>query len=293
MKKMIATVLATVAVCSTSFAACTATPSYNNDNSKGVKVYQSILLTEEDYAFAIKKENTSLLTSVNELIADMKEDGSLNALIDSYFDGTATFTYTNKTSSPADGDFVMATNAYFPPFEYYEGEAFKGVDVEMAYVIAQKLGKTLFVKDMDFDTIIADVKNGSSDIGMAGMTVTDERLEQVAFATPYYKSAQVLTVKVSNTKFDGCTTAEQVENILKAQSKSFKVGTQTGTTGYMYSAGDEDFGYDGFKNLETKSYQTGALAMTDLDNGRIDAVILDLQPSLMIAQSINAKYHYK
>jgi polar amino acid transport system substrate-binding protein len=290
MKKVVATVLAAVAVCSTmSFVACT-TPTPSADNNKGVKVYKSILLTEEDYAFAIKKENTDLKTSVNELIADMKEDGSLDELIDSYFDGTATFTYTNKTSAPAADDFVMATNAYFPPFEYYEGEAFKGVDVEMAYKIAQKLGKNLFVKDMDFDTIIADVKNGASDIGMAGMTVTDERLEQVDFATPYYKSAQVLTVKVGNTKFDGCTTAEQVENILKAQSKSFKIGTQTGTTGYMYSAGDEDFGYDGFKNLTTKSYQTGALAMTDLDNGRIDAVILDLQPSLMIAQSINAKY---
>lgn len=282
MKKFIATTLAVVAAATAlSLTAC-------NSKKDEVKVYETILLTEEDYAFAIAKDNNALETSVNELIAEMKQDGSLDDLISSYFDGTATFTYTNKTSAPAADDFVMATNAYFPPFEFYEGAAFKGVDVEMAYKIATKLGKNLFVKDMDFDTIIESVKNGESDIGMAGMTVTDTRLEQVDFATPYYKSAQVLTVQKGNTKFDGCKTAADVEAILKAQTKAFKIGTQTGTTGYMYSAGDADFGYDGFKNLETKAYQTGALAMTDLANGLIDAVILDLQPSLMISVAVNA-----
>ena len=78
-----------------------------------------------------------------------------------------------------------------------------------------------------------------------------------------------------------------VENILKAQNSAFKVGTQKGTTGYMYSAGDADFGYDGFTNLETKAYDTGALAMQDLKNGKINAVILDKQPSLMITSSMN------
>lgn len=284
LKKILATVMATIAAVATfGFAGC------GSSKGKDVKVMKDIYLTAEDYAFAIAKENTTLLEEVNAMLDNWTKDGSLDTLINSYFDGNADFTYENKSSSPKDGDFIMATNAAFPPFEYKKGAYFCGVDIEIAYNIAQELGKTLFVYDMEFDSIISSVKTGESDIGMAGMTVTDERLEQVDFATPYYKSAQVLTVKVGNTKFDSCTTAEQVENILKAQSKSFKIGTQTGTTGYMYSAGDEDFGYDGFKNLTTKSYQTGALAMTDLDNGRIDAVILDLQPSLMIAQSINAK----
>lgn len=284
MKKFIALTLAAVAGCATlALASC-------GSSKDELKVYETYLLTEEDYAFAIAKENDALETSVNELIADMKEDGSLDSLISSYFDGTADFTYTNKTSAPAEGDFVMATNAFFPPFEYYEGEAFSGVDVEMAYLIAQKLGKTLFVKDMDFDGIILDVKNGNSDIGMAGMTVTDTRLEQVDFATPYYKSAQVLTVQKGDEVFADCKSADDVVNVLKAQGKDFKIGTQTGTTGYMYSAGDADFGYDGFTNLETKAYQTGALAMTDLSNGKINAVILDLQPSLMISKSINETF---
>ena len=288
MKKVLATTMAVVATCATlGFAAC-------GGNAGGaqseVKVYKEILLTEESYAFAIAKENDALETSVNAILADMTADGSLETLINSYFDGNSQFTYTNKTTSPQAGDFVVATNAYFPPFEYYVGSAFSGVDIELAKIIADELGKTLFVKDMDFDSIIADVQNGNSDIGMAGMTVTETRLQQVDFATPYYSSAQVITVRADDTTFDACATAADVEAILATKDSNYKIGTQQGTTGYMYSAGDVDFGYNGFKNLTTKSYQTGALAMTDLSNGKINAVILDLQPSLMIANSINAKF---
>ena len=252
-----------------------------------VKVFENILLTEEDYAFAIAKENNDLELAVNAMITGMKADGSLDRLINSYFDGTATFTYENKTTEPAEGDFVMATNAYFPPFESVEGSKFKGVDIEIASKIATLLDKNLFVYDMEFDSIISSVKDGRADIGMAGMTVTDTRKEQVDFAIPYYSSAQVITVQKGDTTFDNCQTAADVEAILKAQGSNYKVGTQTATTGYMYSAGDEDFGYDGFTNLTTKAYTTGALAMKDLSNGKINAVILDKQPSLMIAASMN------
>ena len=103
-----------------------------------VKVLDSIKLTEEEYAFAIAHDNDSLEASVNELLADMKEDGSLDALINSYFDGTAEFTYENKSTTAAEGDFVMATNAYFPPFESVEGSKFKGVDIEIAYKIVTR-----------------------------------------------------------------------------------------------------------------------------------------------------------
>lgn len=255
-----------------------------------VKVFENILLTEEDYAFAIAKENNELEFAVNAMITGMKADGSLDRLINSYFDGTATFTYENKTTEPAEGDFVMATNAYFPPFESVEGSKFKGVDIEIASKIATLLDKNLFVYDMEFDSIISSVKDGRADIGMAGMTVTDTRKEQVDFAIPYYSSAQVITVQKGDTTFDNCQTAADVEAILKAQGSNYKVGTQTATTGYMYSAGDEDFGYDGFTNLTTKAYTTGALAMKDLSNGKINAVILDLQPSIMIAKSVNASF---
>lgn len=281
MKKLFATLaaVALTAVSAVAFAACGA--------GENVSV-KNIELTSEEYAFAIAKDNNELLTTVNSLLAEWKEDGSLDELINSYFDGDATFSYTNKTSQPQEGDFVVATNAYFPPFESYnENNAYVGVDIEIASKIATELGKTLYVYDMDFESIIASVQGGQSDIGMAGMTVNDERKKQVNFADPYYTSAQVITVRESDTTFDACKTAADVEEILKAQGKGYIIGTQTGTTGYMYSAGDEGFGYAGFANLTTKAYNTGALAMRDLSNGKINAVILDKQPSLMISASIN------
>ncbi|MDD4291702.1 MAG: transporter substrate-binding domain-containing protein [Clostridia bacterium] len=253
---------------------------------KAVEV-KSIALTSETYAYAIAKENTELLTAANAFLAEIEADGTLAEVINGFFDGTTDFAYENPDSK--EGCLVMATNAYFPPFEYYTGNKFTGVDVKIASLLAEYLGKQLYVADMKFDSIIASVKSGESDIGMAGMTVTQTRLEQVSFTTGYYESAQVLVVLDSDTEFDNCTTADEVEAILKAKTSAYCVGTQSGTTGYMYSAGDEDFGYGGFTNLTTKAYSNGALAIQDLSNGRINAVIIDKQPALMISASVNAK----
>ena len=238
MKKTLSVLLASAAIFGCfAFASCA-------DRSENVKVFKELELTAEDYAFAVKKGNTEFKTSINAILDEMGDDGSLETLINSYFDGTATFTYENKSSSPQTGDLVVATNAYFPPFEYFEGNKFKGVDIEIASKIATKLGKTLFVKDMDFEAIIPSVASGESDIGMAGLTVNDERLKTVDFSLGYYSSYQVITVRESTTLFDECKNAEDVENILKAQTSKYKIGTQNGTTGYMYSAGDSGFGYD-------------------------------------------------
>lgn len=94
-------------------------------------------------------------------------------------------------------------------------------------------------------------------------------------------------MKSDDTTFDACTSAEEIENILKTKTSAYKIGTQRGTTGYMYSAGNEDFEYDGFPNLTTSGYDTGAVAVQDLANGRINAVIIDKQPAIMIAQSVS------
>lgn len=287
MKKLLSAIVSLVLVACTAVAFAACNPTNSGASGSKLKVVD-IELTNEEYAFAIKKENTALLNQVNEYLTEWKDDGSLSKLIDSYFDGTATFSYINPHNEKQSGDFVVATNAYFPPFEYYDDNgAFTGVDIEIAYNIAQKLGKTLFVYDMEFDSIIASVKSGESDIGMAGMTVTDKRLEQVSFANGYYTSAQVITVLESDTTFDECKTAEDVEAILKTKNSDYKIGTQKGTTGYMYSKGDVDFDYEGFENLTTNPYDTGALAMQDLQNGKINAVILDKQPSIMIVASKN------
>lgn len=284
MKKLLTLIMATVLgiACVFGLTAC-------GEKSK-LKVYTDYELTAESYAFAIKKGNTELKNTVDGLLNEMTENGELDKIINSFFDGSATFEYVNPVSStPTDHDtyFIVATNAYFPPFEYYNGNKLTGVDMKIASLIAEKLDKTLYILDEEFNSLISSVQNGEADIAMAGMTVTETRKEQVDFSVEYYKSAQVLMVLESDTVFADCKSAEDIENVLKAQGSNFIVGTQNGTTGYMYSAGDEDFGYDGFKNIQTNPYKTGALAAKDLQNGKINAVIIDKQPAIMIADSLN------
>lgn len=283
MKKLLTLIMATVLgiACVFGLTAC---------GKDKVKVYTDYELTAESYAFAIKKGNTDLKNTVDGLLNEMIANGELDKVINSFFDGSATFEYENPVSStPTDHDkyFIVATNAYFPPFEYYNGNKLTGVDMKIASLIAEKLEKTLYILDEEFNSLISSVQNGEADIAMAGMTVTETRKQQVDFSVEYYKSAQVLMVLENDTTFADCKSAEDIENVLKAQGSNFIVGTQNGTTGYMYSAGDEDFGYDGFKNLKTSPYKTGALAAKDLQNGKINAVIIDKQPAIMIADSLN------
>ncbi|MBQ7365109.1 MAG: transporter substrate-binding domain-containing protein [Clostridia bacterium] len=277
----LAMLLTTVAV----FASC-------GDTKSKVKVFTEYELTAEKYAFAVAKENTALKDAANELLAELKANGELEKIINSFFDGSATFAYENPIANPPTGDarddyLVVATNAYFPPFEYYEGVKLTGVDMKIASLLAEKLDKTLYIYDMEFDSVITSVKEGMADIGMAGMTVNEERLKTIDFTTEYYESAQVLIVREDDTVFADCKSADDITAKLSAQAKTFTVGTQNGTTGYMFTAGDEGFGYDGFKNLTTKGYTTGALAVLDLANGVVDAVIIDKQPAIMIAESTN------
>ena len=287
MKKIISLILVTVMLLTT----LVAVASCGAGKSK-VKVYKEYDLTAEKYAFAVAKENTALKEAANELLAELKANGELDNIINSFFDGSATFTYSNPVSAVPTGAerenyLVVATNAYFPPFEYYEGDKLSGVDMKIASLLAEKLGKTLYIYDMEFDSVIISVSQGNADIGMAGMTVNEERLKTIDFTTEYYESAQVLVVREDDTVFAECKSADDIIAKLGEQEKSFKVGTQNGTTGYMYTAGDEGFGYDGFKNLTCNGYTTGALAILDLANGKIDAVILDKQPAIMIADSTN------
>lgn len=279
MKKVIGIILAimTVVACVFAFAAC-------KTSAEKVEV-KEIELTAESYAFIVKKGNTEMQTAANELLASLEASGELDQIINSFFDGTATFEYTNPASK--DGCLVVATNAYFPPFEYYNGNKLTGVDMKIASLLAESLNKTLYILDEDFDAIFTSVDSGEAAIGMAGITVTEARKEIYDFTNEYYESAQVLVVKESDEKFDGCKSAAEVEAIFAEQNKKFIIGAQNGTTGYMYAAGDEDFGYDGFSNLTVNGYKTGALAIKDLQNGKINAVILDKQPALMICEALN------
>jgi polar amino acid transport system substrate-binding protein len=163
---------------------------------------------------------------------------------------------------------VMATNAAFPPYEYKEGDNFAGIDIEIAQAIADKLGMTLEIKDVEFGSIVGGVQTGKFDMGIAGMTVTDERLESVNFSTSYATGIQVVIVTEDS--------AIKSLDDLKGDG-SMKFGVQQDTTGDIYaSASVEEDGY-GADNVIR--YKTGADAVQALKTGKVQAVIIDNEPA--------------
>lgn len=156
---------------------------------------------------------------------------------------------------------VMATNAAFPPYEYVEGEDFKGIDVEIAGEIAKKLGMELEIQDVEFDSIIAGVQGGKFDMGMAGMTVTDERKESVNFSDSYATAIQVVIVAEDSD-------IKSVDDI----TEKTKIGVQQGTTGHIYAS--DDYGEDA-----VVPFNKGADAVQALKTGKVDCVIIDNEPA--------------
>ena len=165
-----------------------------------------------------------------------------------------------------DNKLVMATNAEFPPYEYIgdDGE-YAGIDVEVAGLIAEKLGLELEIANVEFDSIIPGVQEGKYDMGMAGMTVTDERLEKVSFSDTYAKGVQVVIVKE-----DG-----DIATLDDVNGK--KVGVQQGTTGDIYASDTVENGGYGEENVI--KYANGALAVEALKSGKVDCVIIDNEPA--------------
>ncbi len=170
----------------------------------------------------------------------------------------------------ADGKLVMLTNAAFPPFEYLGGNNdVIGVDVQIAQAIADEIGVTLEVVDMDFDGIVMAIHTGKGDLGVAGMTATDERRKSVDFSVNYVSTTQVIIVRADETAI---TTPDDL--IGK------KIGVQMGTTGDLFGSDIED--------AEIYRYKTGADASIELANGKLDAVILDEMPAKEIAAGNSA-----
>ena len=152
--------------------------------------------TEEDYAICLAK-GSALTEQFNTAIAEIKAEGILDAILDKYIngvEGAAGYVTPEGTSYP-NGKLVMATNAYFPPYEYYEGEAIVGIDAEFAKAICDKLGYELEISDIEFDAIIPAVNSGKADFGAAGMTVTEERLQNVDFTDSYATGVQAVIVR--------------------------------------------------------------------------------------------------
>jgi len=158
----------------------------------------------------------------------------------------------------------MATNAYFQPYEYYKDGKIVGIDAEIAAAIAEYLDMELVIEDMEFDTIITAVKEGSVDFGMAGMTVTSDRLLEVNFTNSYATGVQSVIVKENSS-------ITHVDDLFE-EGATYKVGVQLGTTGDVYATGD--LGDD-----RVTQYNNGNNAVLALIGGDVDCVIIDNEPA--------------
>lgn len=282
--KIIALVLALVCIC-TAFAACGGNKDdKDKEKTPAVKVI-NYDLTSEQYAFGVDKDQPELLTKVNEILKEMKSDGTFDAICNNFGSGTPQAVKSAVLDKSKD-QLIVATNAEFEPFEYMKGENYYGVDMEMAAYIAKKLGKELVIKNMNFDAVCLSVGQHKCDIAMAGLTISEDRKEYVNFSDPYYEASQRLIVKGTDTTFDACKSADDVNAILNSLTEDKKIGCQQGTTGNSFIEGSNDLGFPGLK-AKAVAYKNGSLAVQDLINNGVDYVIIDAAPAERIAKAIN------
>ena len=168
----------------------------------------------------------------------------------------------NNDPTPDTKTLYMATEGTFPPYEYYDGDKLVGIDVDVANAIAEKLGMKLEVVDIAFDSIVSGVQAGKYDMGMAGMTVNEERLEKVNFSDSYATGIQVVIVKEGG----------KVKSLDDMAADGVVIGTQSGTTGFLFAS--DDFGDE-----KVKGFAKTTDAVEALKNGQVDCVMLDNEPA--------------
>ena len=283
MKKFLSIILAAAML----FTAAALITSCGNTSSDNTLKVIDIPLTNEEYAYGVAKGDAELLAEINSFLADIKANGKFDEIVNKYFgDGTPTGVTSAAEDSSKD-QLVVATNAAFAPFEYKEGDTYYGVDMEIMALFAQHLGRELVIANMEFESVCTAVSQGMCDIAAAGLTVNDTRKQIIDFSDSYYNASQVVITKGSDTAFDSCKTAEDVEAVLNALTSSTKIGVQNGTTGQFYVSGDEEWGFAGLPTT-CVGYEVGALAAQDILNGNVQYVIIDIAPAKEIVSNINA-----
>ena len=209
--------------------------------------------------------NTAAATTTNTTAAANTTAANTTANTAANTTASTTAGTTTITKAFAGKTLTMATNAQFPPYEYYDGDKVVGIDADLAQAIADELGMTLKIEDMDFDTIINAVQSGKADIGVAGMTVTEERLKNISFTDSYITSSQMILIKSDNTEITGPDSLE-----------GKKIGVQLGTTGDIYA--------QDIKDAKIEEYNSGFEAVQALSQGKLDAVIIDEEPAKVFVE---------
>lgn len=287
-KKILAVVLAALLAFAV-FAGCSKDNDTTTDDTaktEKVKVID-IDLSDEQYALGVNKDDEELLAKANEFIGKIMNDGTFDEICNHYFGDGEPAGVTSVAEDSSKDQLVVATNAEFEPFEFKKGEQFYGIDMEIVKALADYLGKELVIKDMKFEAVVLSVQQGKADIAAAGLTVTEERAEQVNFTDSYYAASQRLVVKGDDTTFDTCSTKAEIDTILKGLDASVKIGGQNGTTGQYYVEGSEDFGFEKLPATFV-GYDNASLAIQDLINGGVQYVIVDAAPAAAITTAINA-----
>ena len=245
-----------LAVCLSAALAASMLVGCGGNNEKVTAKVIDIDLTNEEYAFGVDKEQPELLDEVNDFIASIKEDGTLDEICNKYFsDGEPEAVKSAKLDTTKD-QLVVATNAAFEPFEYTKGEDYYGIDMEIASLLAEKLGKELVIE------------------------------KYVTFTDSYYSASQRLIVPSNDTAFDDCKSADDVAAKLAELKESDKIGVQQGTTGQYYVEGSEEWDFPGLP-AKCVTYKSGSLAVQDMLNGNINYVIIDAAPASAITTAIN------
>ena len=266
MKKLMTLILALAMVLS--LAAC-----------GGGKTTLKILETEyavEDYAICVAKENEELLAKLNEALAALKADGTAQKIVDKYISGVE-HDLAFQQNAEGKEELIMATNANFPPYEYYENDQVVGIDAEMAAAIADYLDMKLTIVDTEFGSIIGGVQTGKYDMGMAGMTITEDRLESVNFTDSYATGVQVVIVPEDSPITD--------LDVLLDPEADYKVGVQQDTTGDIYMSDTAENG--GVGEDRVVRYKAGADAIQALITGKVDCVVIDQEPAKNFVETNN------
>ncbi len=175
----------------------------------------------EDYAICISKSRPDLKASIDEAIDYLSANGTVQKILDNYIGDNAGKTpyVTPEGTDHSKGTLVMATNAYFKPYEYYDNGTIKGIDVDFATAIADYLGMNLKIEDMEFDSIITAVQSGKADFGAAGMTVTAERLKNIDFSKSYTTSYQVIIVRDNEAIAESQSIVNRFKNDFLAENR--------------------------------------------------------------------------
>lgn len=286
--KKITKISISVLLIATVVGACFALVACNDDSSNLVAVAATDLL-QEDFGIAVTKGNTSLMSAVNQVVDEWLANGKMNQYMD-YYSALAAEENGGETAVAPDGlqtswDFgsatevvTMYTEAGFAPYEFVKGTQVVGLDVAIMSQVAINLGKKLDVKNVSFDIIATNVAKATGDaVGAAGITINDERKQAVDFSHVYSSSTLVVVSK------DG-----QYKSVKDLAGKT--VGVQEGTSGDLIISAAKGAGYvyeneDGNEvvvkadGATVKQYKQYALALQDLKNGRIDAILMDKIPA--------------